>query len=82
MLRTSYALYMKCVILHMQAVPAMSVVCFWEDSMVSASSIQISHKRKGMEREKGNNTGIISPSKKARSASCLELSIKQMCVSF
>lgn len=48
--------------------------------MVSASSVQISHKGKGMEREKGNNTGIISPSKKARSASCSELSIKQMCI--
>lgn len=37
----------------MQAVPGMSVVCFGEYRMVSASAIQISHKGKGMEQGAG-----------------------------
>lgn len=37
---------------------------------------------KGWSREKGNNTGIISPSEKAGFASCLELCMKQMCINW
>jgi len=58
------------VILHTQAVPGMSALCFWDYSMVSASAIQTFHKDKGM--EKRDNTGISNPSKKvAGFASCV-----------
>lgn len=35
---------------------------------------------KGWSREKGNNTGIIGPSRKARFTLCLELCMKQICI--
>lgn len=48
----------------MQAMPAMSTVCFWEDSMVSASSIQISHKGERMEQGEWKQYCHYQPFKK------------------
>lgn len=58
MLRISYVLQIKCVILHTQAVPGMSVAGFWEYSVISASVIQISYKGKGM--EQGERKPIVA----------------------